>query len=514
MRKATNKNLAWPAAILVPASLVFSYWDIIQSLVHQWLNNEDYSHGLLIVPIAAYLVWHKRAELLSVDIRPDWRALSVLFFAIAVFVVGELGAELFTTRVSMVFFIIGLTWFLCGSQVVRVLRFPLAFLFLMIPLPGFIYRNLTFPLQLMSSTGAVGVLNILGISAYCEGNVIDLGTMRLQVVEACNGLRYILPLLSLGILFAFFFQKVIWKRILLVLITVPVAMLANISRIAGTGILAEFWGNRVAEGFLHSFSGWVVFMVSLGLLGLFNYVLRLIPEYAPKQILPSKTPHRRICRTLTWPPVAIALAIVLFTPQIVNYAGKVPPLPLLKPLDTFPSEFDGWVGHKSRMDSDIWKKVGGQEYVLIDYYKPDESPLSFYVAYYEYQRKAGDFVHSPRLCLPGAGWFVEENRVRHLSQAMAGNGVGQELQINELVISKNGARQLVYFWYQGRDRNFTNEYAAKFYMVWDGLWRRRTDGALVRLITSLPTGECVEEGRKRMDPFALAAATALDDFLP
>jgi exosortase len=165
------------AAILVPASLVFSYWDIIQALVHQWLNNEDYSHGLLIVPIAAYLVWQKRAELLSVDIRPDWRALSVLLSAIAVFVVGELGAELFTTRVSMVFFVIGLTWFLCGPQVVRVLRFPLAFLFLMIPLPGFVYRNLTFPLQLMSSAGAVGVLNILGISAYCEGNVIDLGTM-------------------------------------------------------------------------------------------------------------------------------------------------------------------------------------------------------------------------------------------------------------------------------------------------------------------------------------------------
>jgi exosortase D (VPLPA-CTERM-specific) len=514
LRKAANQNLAWMATILVPASLVFSYWHIVQGLVHQWLNNEDYSHGLLIVPIAAYLVWQKRAELLSVDIRPDWRALSVLLLAIAVFIVGELGAELFTTRVSMVFFIIGLTWFICGSKVVRVLRFPLAFLFLMIPLPGFVYRNLTFPLQLMSSTGAVGILNILGISAYCEGNVIDLGTMRLQVVEACNGLRYILPLLSLGILFAFFFQKAIWKRILLVLFTVPVAMLANISRIAGTGILAEYWGTRVADGFLHSFSGWVVFMVSLGLLGLFNCILKLIPENTGKQAFLSRTPRGKIRRSLTWPPVAVALTMVLFTPQMVNYAGKVPPLPLLKPLCTFPTEFEGWIGHKSQMDPEIWKRVGGQEYVLIDYHKSGESSLNFYVAYYEYQRKAGDFVHSPRLCLPGSGWFVEENRVRHLSRATVRDGAEQKLQINELVISKNGERQLVYFWYQGRGRNFTNEYAAKIYMVWDGLWRRRTDGALVRLITSLPTGECVDDGRKKMDPFALAAAAALDDFLP
>jgi hypothetical protein len=105
--------------------------------------------------------------------------------------------------------------------------------------------------------------------------------------------------------------------------------------------LAEFWGNQVAEGFLHSFSGWVVFMVSLGLLGLFNCVLKLIPEHTEKQAFSSRTPRGKIRRSLTWPPVAVALAIVLFTPQIVNYAGKVPPLPLLKPLDTFPTEFEG-----------------------------------------------------------------------------------------------------------------------------------------------------------------------------
>jgi exosortase len=194
-------------AILVLGCLVFSYWATIQKLVAQWLRSDDYSYGLLIVPIVIYLIWQKRTELKTVNLNSDWRALPVVFFAILVCVVGELGSELFTIRVSMLIFVIGLIWFIYGFKVLKVLRFPLAFLFLMLPLPGFIYRNLTFPLQIFSSIWSVKILHRLGISAYREGNVIDIGYTQLQVVDACNGLRYILPLFTLGILFCLLCSK-------------------------------------------------------------------------------------------------------------------------------------------------------------------------------------------------------------------------------------------------------------------------------------------------------------------
>ncbi|MBN1105234.1 MAG: VPLPA-CTERM-specific exosortase XrtD [Deltaproteobacteria bacterium] len=505
----------WLPALLVAGSLTFAYWDTIQALVNQWFHDDDYSHGFLVVPIAVYLAWQRRYRLKGIEIGTDWRALPLLLFAVAVFVVGELGAELFTTRVSMLVFVIGLTWFLFGASVVKNLAFPLAFLFLMLPLPGFIYRNITFPLQLIASVGAVNLLQTLGITAFREGNVIDVGFMQLQVVEACSGLRYILPLLTFGVLFAYFGQKVFWKRLILVLATVPAAIVANISRVAGTGWIGTYWGSEAAEGFFHSFSGWVVFMFCIALFSSLNLLLRPLPgkgrmEKPPTAPLASVVPTARV----SWLAAVIGMLVILVSPSVVSSLGNVPPVPLTRPLNAFPLDFQGWVGQRSEIDSKVWNAVGGQDYVLIDYRKANRGLINFYVAYYEYQRKAGDFVHSPRLCLPGAGWFIEMNHVRILRAHTAVRGQSVDVHLNELVIEKGGARQLVYFWYQGRGRNFTSEFAAKFYMVWDGIWRRRTDGALVRLVMPLHGGLTLVESRRILDSFAMAARITLEDYLP
>jgi EpsI family protein len=191
--------------------------------------------------------------------------------------------------------------------------------------------------------------------------------------------------------------------------------------------------------------------------------------------------------------------------------GRVPPLPSKRPLSTFPLEFQGWRGNRSQMPPSIWERVGAQDYTIIDYLKKNEGDINFYVAYYQYQRKAGDFIHSPRLCLTGSGWYTEEDRVRRIFDDNRG---GPGLQINELLITKNGEKSLVYFWYQGRGRNFTNEFAAKFYLVWDGLFHRRTDGALVRLGMPVKSGKPLADVRMTLDRFALAASEALKDFLP
>jgi exosortase D (VPLPA-CTERM-specific) len=510
MTKSKNHNrAALFAAIAMPIGFLIIYWPTLLGLVKHWLKSEDYSHGLLIIPIVAYLIWHKRAELKKVEIRPDWRAFPLILLAIFIFVVGELGAELFTTRVSMVVMIFGLVWFLCGPAVLKILCFPLAFLFLMIPLPGFIHRNLTFPLQLFSSAGSVALLQVFNIPVFREGNIIDIGTTQLQVVEACSGLRYIFPLFSLGVLLAYFGQKAWWKRLILAGAAIPIAVLANVARIAGTGLIATRWGSEAAESFFHGFSGWLVFMACTGIYILLNFLLHQLPGGAGT-LQPEKM-NSPVHRALTWPAVLAAFVVVLLTGPAVAYLGEVQVRPLRQPLSAFPTTFHGWSGTASFMDPKIWERVGGQDYVIIDYVKEKEGLVNFYVAYYEHQKKGGDFIHSPRLCLPGAGWFIDQNRSRQLAVENPGH-LG--LKFNELLISKSGNSQLVYFWFQGRDRNFTSEYAAKFYMVWDGLWRRRTDGALVRLTMPLGPGASIESARLIMDPFALEASRTLEEFLP
>jgi exosortase D (VPLPA-CTERM-specific) len=510
--KPIDKRFWWLPGALVIAVLLFSYRATIEGLFQQLLANEDYSGGLLIVPISVWLAWRKRDELSRLDVGPDWRGLGLMALAIAIFVVGELGAELFTTRVSLIVFLIGAVWLLYGWKAVACLRFALLFLFFILPLPGFIHRNMTFPLQLISSAMSVRLMQLFGYSVYREGNVIDIGFTQLQVVEACNGLRFILPMLTIGVLFAFLNWKPWWQRLVLIAACVPIAVLANIVRIAGTGVIAHIWGVKAAEGFFHDFSGWVVFMACLAVFVVLNFGLDKIPRRPQPQR--ADAPSGPGVVRLSWLPVTAAVILMAVTPAIVAHMGSVPPVPLKQPLTDFPTRFGDWAGRPSPMEAKIWDQVGGQDYVIIDFENGGQPPVNFYAAYYEYQRKAGDFIHSPKLCLPGAGWFVEQNRVRAIALERPGAAAGKRLVFNEMEIHKNQFHQLVYFWYQGRGRNFTSEYLAKFYMVWDGIFRRRTDGALVRLIRPIGPNESIESARSVLDPFAAFVSMTLGEHLP
>ncbi len=520
MVKLNRKHWYVPLAVVIVA-IVFSYWDTIHTLVRQWMNNDDFSHGLLVVPISLYLIWEKRNQLADMPMGTDWRAIPVLMAAILLFIVGELGAELFTTRVSLIVMLISTIWLLYGYDLVKAIRFPLLFLFLMLPLPGFIYRNITFPLQLLSSACSVKILHLLGITAYREGNVIDMGFSQFQVVEACNGLRFILPLFTLGVLFAFWWSKdkTWWKRIVLILASIPIAIASNIIRIAGTGIVSMYWGVEAAQGFFHDFSGWVVFMICFGFYALLNLGLGYLPgkgsalsrDPRADAVSPTISTGRR---QFQWQAILVALSLIFITPVVVAHLGSVPPKPLKKKLDAFPLQCNGYTGKTAEMETTIWERVGGQDYVQVNYAKSGDIPVNFYTAYYEYQRKAGDFVHSPKLCLPGAGWFIEKSHVREVAIDKGKPIYGGKIALNELVISKGNQRQLVYYWYQGRGRNFTSEYMAKFYMVWDGIFRRRTDGALVRLVRSIAPEETVEEARAVLDDFVVFTSQELESYFP
>jgi exosortase len=271
--KSINRHLV-PILVLLIGSFSFLYRDVIAKLVHDWYIDENYSHGFLVVPIAAYFVWERRQKIVATAVQPNAFGLAIALGSLALLLAGILGAEVFTTEISLIGAITGCVLFLLGWAHLRVLLFPIAFLLLMVPLPAIIFTQITFPLQLLASRVGESVLMVAQIPVLREGNVIHLANTSLEVAEACSGIRSLISLLTLGIVYGYFMDSRVWIRSLLVFATVPLAILANGLRVAGTGVAAHFYGAAAAEGFLHTFSGWLVFVFTFIVLLVLHRLLR------------------------------------------------------------------------------------------------------------------------------------------------------------------------------------------------------------------------------------------------
>jgi len=252
-------------AVVAVAGLVV-YLPVLSALVRQWASDDNYSHGFFIVPLALFFAWERRAALARTEVRPSAAGLAIVAASLLVFVVGRLGAELFLTRVSLIGVIAGAMVFLFGWRQLRILAFPIAFLLLMIPLPAIVFNRIAFPLQLLASRAGELALSTAGVPVLREGNVLVLPSTTLEVVEACSGIRSLVSLLTLGIVLGYFCERRRWARVLLALATIPIAILANAARVAGTGFAAEWIGPQAAEGFFHTFSGWLMFVIAFALL--------------------------------------------------------------------------------------------------------------------------------------------------------------------------------------------------------------------------------------------------------
>ncbi|HKV98475.1 MAG TPA: exosortase A [Vicinamibacterales bacterium] len=272
-----GKKLA--AAALILAGLVLVYWHVLAGLINAWIVDGNYSHGWLIIPIAAYFAWERRDQLAATPIAPSWFGLVVFAGGIAVLLAGLLGSELFVSRVSLLITLAGIVLFLFGWRHLKLLAFPLAFLLLMIPIPAIIFNRIAFPLQLLASRFGETAISAASIPVLREGNVLVLANTQLEVAEACSGIRSLVSLITLGLVFGYFADRRGWVRALIVLSTIPVAIIANGARVAGTGILAHYYGAAAAEGFFHEFSGWVVFVVAfVMILAIQRLILRLAPK--------------------------------------------------------------------------------------------------------------------------------------------------------------------------------------------------------------------------------------------
>jgi exosortase len=256
--------------VVLSAALLWLYAPVLYRLIAQWVHDPNYSHGFFVPAFSLYVIWQERDRLRRLPLRPSWSGLLILAIAVVVLTAGTLGAELFLSRTSFLIAIAGLVVLFFGWNYLRAVLFPWLFLFLMIPIPSIIFNQITFPLQLLASRAAAFVLPLLGVPVLREGNVIQLPVMTLEVAEACSGIRSLMSLATLSIIYGYLLETRISTRVILAIAAMPIAVIANGFRIIGTGLLVQYWDPEKAEGFFHAFSGWLIFVVSLILLFLLH----------------------------------------------------------------------------------------------------------------------------------------------------------------------------------------------------------------------------------------------------
>jgi len=345
-----------------------------------------------------------------------------------------------------------------------------------------------------------------------------LGSYKLEVVEACSGLTYLYPLLWFGCIFAYMYRTTAWKRVLVIFSTIPVAVFLNSIRIGAIGVLVNKFGNSMAEGFLHAFEGWAVFMVCVAILLGEVWLLTFVgADRRPfKEVFGLHPPSagRKDGARQVRPMSKPFLAAVLVSVTTAALSGFVSERPEIKPVrasfSAFPMDIGQWHGKTGLLEEDSLKVLRLSDYILAVYNRGTEAPINFYAAYYESQRK-GSAPHSPAVCMPGGGWQMTELTQRSLPSTAIPGG---DFSYNRAVIRNGEATELVYYWYQERGKRIASEYSAKGYLFSDALLMNRSDGALVRLVTPIVAGETEEAADQRLMEFVAAVVPVLPQYIP
>ena len=481
-------------------------------LVRRWTMQEEYSHGFLIPAVTAGLLWKRRRVLLARFGSPSWTGVFLILLAMFMHLIGLLSAIFILSQLAFIVALLGITLAMGGFSLVRVAFVPVIFLLFAIPLPYFIDASLSLSLQLISSQLGAFLIRSFSIPVYLDGNLIDLGNYKLQVVDACSGLRYLFPLLSLSFLAAYLFNAPIWQRGVILLSSIPITIGMNGLRIALVGLTMDRWGPQMADGALHFFEGWIILIASALFLTLEAYLLALasgkrfaevfrIPNEATKPSSPETARDYAGCRM----PIYVCLfmiSITLLTGSLISNRSET--IPGRSRFVTFPATIGDWQGRSSLLEPQVENSLALDDYLLSDYSKPGGKAVNLYVAYYASQR-TGESPHSPLVCIPGAGWSIVT--IERLDSASTH-------PINRAIIERDGSRQLVYYWYDERGRSIANEYWSKWYLLLDAIVKNRSDGALIRLITPIAPGELDRDADNRLRAFMQELLPHLRDYLP
>ncbi len=503
-------------ALLFLACLLVTFRDGLGFMVTMW-DDPQYSHASMIPLVAFYLFWLRAKELKALDPAGSWLGILCVVFGLGLQVLGALSAVYEIPMYGFVISIWGLVIAAIGLTGLRVLWVPLVYLLFMVPLADFLESRLTFGLQLLSSQIGVAMIRLAGISVFLQGNIIDLGTYKLQVAEACSGMRYLFPLMSFGFLCAVLFRGQWWQRAIIFLSTIPITILMNSFRIGVIGILVNYYGIEMAEGFLHLFEGWVVFMICVLVLFFEIWIFARLEKQGFLKIfgldIPALVDLTGLLRYARPNPQILTAIVILIVAAIASLTVTRPPtlIPVHASLQRFPLRIGEWVGREGSLDQEMLDAVKATDYALSAYIRPsDPVPVQVWIAYYEAQGQ-GAGVHSPQSCLPGGGWRIESLQEYEVPQVRADGG---SLRVNRVVIALGDQRQVVYYWFAQRGRVLQNEFLVKWFILWDGIRMNRTDGALVRIATSVDDVSRMAEADLRLQAFLRDADPKLSYYLP
>jgi EpsI family protein len=553
----------FPAVILL--CFTIAYWTSYQKMSIRW-SGGDNNYCYLVVPLFLYLCWDMRKKGALGAQEEDskestgnetqsnttgfkfgefswsfWGFVPI-FFSISLILVGELGSVETLLYIGIWGCIVGIVTVLYGRRI-KYLTFPLIILLFIVPLPPYINRMLTFQLKLAASSLATLMLRISGVSVFQDGNIIDLGITQLQVVDACSGLRYLIPLLLLALLVGYFFSKGLWRRVVLLFFVIPISVFLNSFRIWITGILTIKGYGELAENLFHDFTGWLVFMIAGAILFGITLVLKKIGHPStivftygagrPTPVestssgvaerhstgqaqahsdLPNKIDKVEIpVAGMTKPIVLTAIVCLMFVTS--GYALKKIPsarnLPQRAEFKSFPMQIGKWQGKRSYIDKEILDQLWADDYVQATYFNPkSRNAIHVLIPFYEYQGTRHT-AHAPQACLLGGGWALTQSKERTIKL-----DDGQHITLMTMNLEKGNSKILGSYFFFMRGRVITSPWVNKFYLMWDSFSRQRTDGALVRAELVLAPGQSMEDAWVELAGFIAGLWEVLPEYIP
>jgi len=498
---------AWGMGLMIAASMLFLYGEVISALVGQWWSNDMYSYGFLIPFISLYMVWVKRENILSIRPSPAYiPGTLILFISFSMLMAGHAGGIIVLEELSLPFTIAGIVVLLLGIHSLRFLWLPIVYLFFMIPVWDFITGFLHFPFQNFSAATGAGLLDMIGIPVYREGIFVELPNVTLKVARECSGVNYVLAVIALGIPMAYLFLKSRTKRIILLCSSIIIALTANGLRVALIGAFSYYGIGDNIHGPFHMLQG--LFVSVVGYAALFGGVFILaggLPvlhyRQADGQDKSTSSLNISVIKNLVLPAIIIIIVSLLLGSYI--YFHKTSPIPLKKALIWFPYEIGNWTGTDSEPDYQVFKDLGADNIMTRAYMTDEGRKLKLYIGYYEHQEQGKELV---------------DYRIEWLyygaSRIKITGSTDKVIEVNRLIRQEGQIKRLILFWYDINGRVVSSKYMAKAYTTWDSLARDRTNGAMVMVSTDIGNNAETEEAMRYTSRFVKDILPILPDYIP
>ncbi|SDI61699.1 VPLPA-CTERM-specific exosortase XrtD [Lutimaribacter saemankumensis] len=513
--------LHWGTFWLLLATLAAAvfYWDGVAELLVAW-QLPEYSHGPLI-PVLSALLFLRQLKTVPVNHGPvhdRWPGVLLLVIAVALGGAGRLLEIHDIVAYGLILWVGAILLISFGWDTGKHFWPPVVHLVYMLPLPGALYYGLSTYLQGVSSELGVYFLQLISVPVFLEGNIIDLGVYKLQVAEACSGLRYLFPILSFSYIFAVLYQGPMWHKALLLISAAPITVFMNSVRIAIAGFIVNHYGLDWVEGFTHFFEGWVIFIACVLILFALAWVLVLLRrdkvgliEALDLETDGLGTQAKRI--GLVQPSKAMLTAALLV--GCLAMAWKVIPeretvFVEREPFTLFPSSVGDWRALRlGSFDPQVERVLAADDYLVANLTQPGVAePVELFVAWYKDQSRGG--VHSPEVCLPGAGWEIAALDPIDATDETTGHA----FTLNRAIIQKGVNRQLVYYWYEQQGKRTSSMFTAKLHLLLGKLANGRNDSAIVRLTTRMGADETVASAEARLQESMQDVLVRLPRFVP